>query len=194
MDFFDFLEEARKLKRLKRTGWVLKGVAAPESVADHSFMLAVLAYLYSKNLHLDTDKCVKLALVHDIGEAFSGDIPDRARDGGHSVLLAKKMEMEAAGMERMLSLLPEPLAGEVSGLWKEFTERKTGEAQLVRDLDKLEMCMQALEYAKAEKNKNKFAEFFDDGSLNIKTPAIRQIFEKVHADFKLIAEKNRDDI
>ncbi len=194
MDFFDFLEEARKLKRLKRTGWVLKGVKAPESVADHSFMLAVLAYLYSKNLHLDTDKCVKIALVHDIGEAFSGDIPDRVRDEERSVPLARKRAWKREGMERMLSLLPAAEAKEVRGLWEEFTERKTKEAQLVKDLDKLEMCMQALEYARADKNKNKFAEFFEDGRKNIKTPEIRRIFEKVRADFKLIAEKNRDDI
>jgi putative hydrolase of HD superfamily len=160
-------------------------------------MLSVLAYIYSKKLGMDTEKCAKMALVHDIGEAFSGDIPDRVRGEERSVPLAKKRKLEADGMEKMLALLPAAEANEIRGLWEEFCTRKTKEAQLVRDLDKLEMCMQALEYAKNERNagaRRKFAEFFEDGALNIRTPNIRKVFEKVHAGFKLIAERNRDDI
>ncbi|MFH1236857.1 MAG: HD domain-containing protein [Candidatus Aenigmatarchaeota archaeon] len=194
MDLLGFFDKARELKRLKRTGWKLKNVEAPESVADHSFMLAVMSYFYAKKLHLDADKCVKMALMHDIGEAFSGDIPDRIRDSDRTMSRAEKAKREATGMVRMLALLPDDEAVEIHGIWSEFTERKSAEARLVKDLDKLEMCMQALEYARKDKNKKKFAEFFEDGEKNIMTPEIREAFASVHADFKLISEKNRDAI
>ncbi|MCX6817261.1 MAG: HD domain-containing protein [Candidatus Aenigmarchaeota archaeon] len=188
------MNKARELKRLKRTGWVLKNVAAPESVADHSFMLAVMSYLYAKKLNLNADRCVKMALVHDLGEAFSGDIPDRINDRDRTMPREEKRKREAAGMRKTLSRLPLAQAKEMRGLWKEFVARKTKEAQLVKDLDKLEMCMQALEYARKDKNKKKFAEFFEDGEQNIATPEIRAAFSKVRADFKHISEKNRDAI
>jgi putative hydrolase of HD superfamily len=187
--FFSFLDKARELKRLKRTGWVLKGVASPESVADHSFMLAVMSYFYAKKLHLDADKCVKMALMHDLGEAFSGDIPDRAHDSERTMPREEKRKREAEGMRKTLALLPATEAKEMRGLWEEFVARKTKEAQLVKDLDKLEMCMQALEYAGKDKNKKKFAEFFEDGEQNITTPEIRAAFSKVRDDFKHISEK-----
>ena len=157
-------------------------------------MLAAMAYFYSKKLGLNADKCIKMALFHDVGEAFSGDIPDRIRDSDRTMPRAEKAKREAEGMHKMLSLLPAAEANEMRGLCEEFVARKTQEAQLVKDLDKLEMCMQALEYARTDKNKKKFAEFFEDGEQNITTPEIRAAFSEVHAGFKHISEKNRDSI
>ncbi len=193
MDLLVFAGKVAGLKKLKRAGWVMKRIADPESVADHSFTLALLAYVYSREFDLDTGKCVRMALVHDICEAFSGDIPDRVREEDRSISLAKKREMEAEGMKKMLSLLPEGMAKEMHLLWQEFTERKTAEAKLVKDLDKLEMCMQALEYAKTNPRAD-LGEFFEDGKLNIKTPEIQKLFRQIHAEFKAMAEKKRDDI
>ena len=187
MDILEFAKKVRELKDLKRTGWVEKGVLDPESVADHSFMLAVLAYVYSKKFGFDTDKCVKMALLHDICEVYSGDIPDKIRDEDQPVPDERKRELEAQGLKKTISFLPQDFAEEVYSLWKEFEARETKEAKLVKDLDKLEMCMQAGEYAK-NGNREKFEEFFEDGELNIKTPEIKNLFEKVYADFKAFAE------
>jgi len=192
MQPFGFFEKVRELKKLHRTGWVIKGVKAPESIADHSFMLAVLAYAYSMELRLDTDKCVKMALMHDLCEAYSGDIPNRMRAKDKPMPDSAKRRLEEDGMKRMTSLLPEGPAGEMRKLWKEFLAGRSREARLVKDLDKLEMCMQALEYAKTAKAKarKKFAEFFEDGSLSIKTPHVRKAFVQVYGEFKEIAETN----
>jgi putative hydrolase of HD superfamily len=185
----DILEFARKvagLKRLKRTGWVIKGVKSPESVAEHSFMLAILAYAYSKKLGLNTNKCVKMALVHDLCEAYSGDIPSRMRARDKPMPDSSKKRLELHGLNKITSLLPKNQAGEIRSLWKEFEARKSRESKLVKDLDKLEMCMQALEYAKSGKNpkaRKKFAEFFEDGEKNIRTPEIRKAFKKILRDF-----------
>ena len=188
-DVLEFAKKVSELKKLKRTGWVIKGVKDPESVADHSFMLSVLAYVCSKELGLETDKCVRMALVHDMCEVYSGDIPNRMRKKDKPMPDGMKRKLEEAGLKRITAALPEGLADEIRGLWKELEARESGEARLVKDLDKLEMCMQALEYAKAAKAKDrkKFAEFFEDGKLNIKTPEMKRIFSKMHAEFKGIA-------
>ncbi|MCK4335099.1 MAG: HD domain-containing protein [Candidatus Aenigmarchaeota archaeon] len=181
MDLLEFAKKVRELKDLKRTGWVEKGVRDPESVADHSFMLAVLAYVYSKKLGLDADKAVKMALLHDICEVYSGDIPDKIRDEDQPVPDSEKREIEREGLKKLTSLLPEDFSSEIYDLWKEFEARETKEAKLVKDLDKLEMCMQALDYSKNYEN---LEEFFEDGRLNIKTPEIKKLFEKIYGDFR----------
>jgi putative hydrolase of HD superfamily len=181
MDLLEFAEKVRTLKGLKRTGWVEKGVRDPESVADHSFMLAILAYVYSKKFGLDTDKCVKMALLHDVCEVYSGDIPDKVRDEDQPVPDSEKKRIEERGLKKLISPLPEDFSSEIYDLWKEFEKRETPEAKLVKDLDKLEMCMQAEEYSKKYKN---MEEFFEDGNLNIKTPEIRKVFERIYGEFR----------
>lgn len=182
MDFMRFAGKVRELKDLKRTGWLDKGVRDPESVADHSFMLALLAYIYSRKLGLDTDKAVRMALLHDICEAYSGDIADRIRDEDQDVPDSGKKRLEEEGLRKLVSFLPEDFANEIFSLWEEFEKRESPEARLVKDLDKLEMCMQALVYSGRE-GKDKFLEFFEDGKANIKTTEIREAFRKVEADF-----------
>ena len=181
MDLLEFAKKVRELKDLKRTGWVQKGVRDPESVADHSFMLAVLAYVYSKEQGLDVDKAVKMALLHDICEVYCGDIADKIRDEDQSVPDSRKRELEREGLKKLISLLPDDFASEIYDLWEEFEKRETKEAKLVKDLDKLEMCLQAKDYS--EKHEN-LEEFFEDGNLNIKTPEVRKIFEKIYGDFR----------
>jgi putative hydrolase of HD superfamily len=193
MDLLAFVEKVAELKRLKRTGWVIKRIADPESVADHSFSLALMAYVYSKKFGLNSGRCVKMALVHDICEVYAGDIPSRVRDEDKPVPDARKKELEENGLKKLIALLPKEFADEIYGLWLEFEARSTKEARLVKDLDKLEMCMQALGYAKTNPEVD-LGEFFEDGRLNIKTPEIRKVFSKIHAEFKALAEKKRERI
>jgi putative hydrolase of HD superfamily len=181
MDLLEFARKVRELKDLKRTGWVDRGVRDPESVADHSFTLAILAYVYSKKLGLDSDKAVRMALIHDICEVYSGDIANRVRDEDQIVPDSKKRELEREGTKKIVSLLPNDLAKEIFSLWEDFEYGKSEEARLVKDLDKLEMCIQAREYSKKYRN---LEEFFEDGKLHIKTPEIRKAFERVYREFQ----------
>ncbi|KAJ8322163.1 hypothetical protein KUTeg_000634 [Tegillarca granosa] len=71
---FEFMSLVGQLKHVKRTGWVLKKVSDPESVADHMYRMAVLAFLVDPKTGLDRDKCIKLALVHDMAESIVGDL------------------------------------------------------------------------------------------------------------------------
>src|SRR5687767_7316770 len=70
---FAFIRGAGRLKGIRRQGWVDREVADPESVADHSFRLVVLAWLVADRLGLDSNRAIRLALIHDLPEAFAGD-------------------------------------------------------------------------------------------------------------------------
>lgn len=72
---FELLDVLDNLKHLKRTGWVKCGVPEPETVACHMYRMAVLAMALEGQIDgLDAIRTVKMALVHDIGEAIAGDI------------------------------------------------------------------------------------------------------------------------
>lgn len=91
---------------------------------------------------IDRDKCIKMAIVHDIAEAIVGDITPS--DG---VPKAEKSRKEREALEHMCELLgAESRAKEMSELWNEYEENSTPEAKIVKDFDKVEMILQALEY------------------------------------------------
>jgi putative hydrolase of HD superfamily len=135
----DLMMTAEKLKDVFRTGWKLSGVAIPESVADHTFGVTFLSMLLGDYFGLDTEKMMKMALLHDIIESKLGDIHYESQTyiGENAV---RKGEEKAAG-----DVLPE----EYLQVWKEYRVRKTREAQIVSACDKLELYFQALRYESA---------------------------------------------
>lgn len=149
------LESAGALKRLPRTGWLLAGVAQPESVAEHSYATALLAMALAAEINrapedhdlptpLDIGRVVQIALVHDLAEATLTDLPKRATDVlGQAV----KHEAEERGLRAALGDHPE---GDLYlALWQEYAEGATPESRAVRDADKLEMVYQASVYETA---------------------------------------------
>ncbi len=187
MNLLDFVREVRRLKEVKRKGWTLRGVRNPESVADHSFMLAILAYVYSRKLGLDSEKATKMALIHDICEVYTGDIATRMREDEQEVGNEEKVKREREGMEKLISLLPGEISEEIRLLWEEFLSCKTREAKLVKDLDRVEMCIQALDYA--EREGGDFEEFFEFAKKEIETAEIKKLFEVVYTEFRNLPKK-----
>ncbi|XP_009626145.1 uncharacterized protein [Nicotiana tomentosiformis] len=138
----DFLTLCHRLKTTKREGWVRRGVNAPESIADHMYRMGVMALIAADLPGVDRDKCVKMAIVHDIAEAIVGDITPA--DG---ISKDEKSRRERAALEDMCKLLGGgPRAKEISDLWMEYEENSSLEAKVVKDFDKVEMILQALEY------------------------------------------------
>ncbi|MEM5772607.1 MAG: HD domain-containing protein [Candidatus Aenigmatarchaeota archaeon] len=73
-ELIEFFKTIGKLKKIERTGWVTNvGIENPESVAEHSFRSAVLCMIFSDIKKLDTEKMVRMALIHDLAEALIGD-------------------------------------------------------------------------------------------------------------------------
>jgi putative hydrolase of HD superfamily len=139
MDVNSLMREAGKLKKLKRTGWVESRVPDPESVADHSYRVALLAMAISDKQDLDTLKTVRMALLHDLAESTVGDLTPRQKQGPH-----EKLESDA--MMKILASLPEKVSQLYSQTWKEYQQNETPEARLVHNADKIEMLTQAKEY------------------------------------------------
>ena len=152
----DFLSMARGLKTTKRTGWVMREVPDPESVADHSWRITLMAMVAAFSDGVNTDKCIKMALVHDLAEAAVGDITPHC---GVSDTDKHQMELDAiVKMTRMLG--PSMGSEDILSLWKEYEEGTSEEAKLVKDMDKLEMILQAQEYEADGKNGKSLDQFF----------------------------------
>ncbi|KAI9314194.1 HD domain-containing protein [Dichotomocladium elegans] len=170
-----FLHIIQNLKRTKRTGWVDNGIQQPESIADHMHRMGVMAMIID-DPSLDRSKCVKMAIVHDLAEAVVGDITPHA-----GVSKEDKYQQERAAMHEFLSLLGNTsLAQEIVDLWQEYEDAKTPEALLVKDLDKFEMIVQALEYEKSDKKA--LQSFFDSTQGKFKHPVVKAWAEALYAE------------
>jgi len=128
--YIDFLNKIEKLKCNTRHSWTSTG--RHESVAEHSWRLAVMALLCKDEYpDLDMDKVIKMCLVHDFGEAVTGDIPAFLKT-------ALDETEEKTAVDQLLSGLPEKLREEIAGLFAEMEARESDEAKLFKALDNME--------------------------------------------------------
>ena len=129
-DLIAFCAMIEKLKCNTRHSWTSSG--RRESVAEHSWRLAVLAMLCADDYpELDNDKLIRMCLIHDLGEALTGDVP--------SFYKTEQNEMtEREAWEIILGSLPEPYATEFRALYEEMEARETPEAKLYKALDNME--------------------------------------------------------
>ncbi|KAJ9557770.1 hypothetical protein OSB04_012384 [Centaurea solstitialis] len=147
----------------KRAGWVKRDIKGPESIADHMYRMGLMALIASDAPGVNRDKCIKMAIVHDIAEAIVGDITPS--DG---VPKLEKSRREKEALDHMCKLLGGgPRAEEIYELWMEYEENSTKEAKVVKDFDKLEMILQALEYEN-EQDKD-LEEFFQSTAGKFQT-------------------------
>jgi putative hydrolase of HD superfamily len=178
--FKEFLKEMEKIKHIRRTGWVERGVKDAESTADHSFMMALMCMTLPSE-GIDRSKAIKMALVHDLAEVKSGDIIpyEYWKDGG-TMSMEEKMEKERKGMDELLSTLPEEMAKEIRELWDEFNESKTPEAIFARDTDHAERLIQAYRYYKAGNFVKPLEGFWDENAMsNIKSERIKTLVKSI---------------
>ncbi|MEX0943199.1 MAG: HD domain-containing protein [Pseudomonadales bacterium] len=130
------------LKQLYRKGWLVRGVAAAdcETVAEHTFGNALLCLLLLKqHPNLDPLRVLKLALIHDIGEAYVGDITPH-----DNIEPDEKVRLESEAVTKIFGKLPggEALIAD----WHEYEAQETPEARFVKQIDRLELAMQASVY------------------------------------------------
>jgi putative hydrolases of HD superfamily len=179
---FEYLEHVNVLKRLPRTGWLLNGVVPCESVADHSFAVAVLAIGLAETVNedwaaeglerpLDVGQIVTTAVVHDLAEGLLTDLPKRSTE-----LLGR--EVKHAAEARAMAIILGAIANgdKYTRLWGDYNSAATPEARLVRDADKLEMVHQALVYERA--GQRMLLEFWEVGEWHYVASA------QVYADLR----------
>jgi len=132
--FLEILHTAERLKDATRHCYTSGG--RHESVAEHSWRISLMAYWISDEFpEADMNKVLRMCLIHDLGEAFTGDIPTFLKTSSD-----EKREDEL--LAEWVSTLPEPFRGEMASLYKEMSERKTLEARIFKALDSLEALIQ----------------------------------------------------
>lgn len=137
-----FIEKAGMLESQLRFSETLKNWN--ESVADHSWRLALMTFLVDDELHLNLDvkHALKIAIVHDLAEALTGDIDAYHVITGR-ITKKEKERMEKAAIKNITRGF---LFGEkIVKLWEEYLHQKTREAKFVKALDKLEAFLAVCE-------------------------------------------------
>jgi len=173
------LIELQRLKRLDRTGWVLRGFAnGTESVAAHSFGVGVTAMLLADELRargvsVDVEKVLRIALLHDWAEARVGDMPRTATLYFGSD--ARKQAETAAFRD-----LTKPVdKGIYAKLYHEYEARNTLEARLVKAADVIDLLVEALALERAGgRGLDEFWEVAENPQLQLEGPA-KQIVDEL---------------
>jgi putative hydrolases of HD superfamily len=139
-DITAFLYEIGQLKRYPRTGWLTAGVPSPESVAGHSHRASVIAAAVAAMEGADPQRAAFLAIWHDTQETRTSDLSHLTKK--YVTPLPNETVTSA-----QVSHLPAALADVIRGAVAEYEAGATGEARCARDADKLELLLQAREYA-----------------------------------------------
>lgn len=130
----DALVIAERLKDTTRHCYTAKG--RHESVAEHSWMMTLMAFFMRDEFpEADMDKVIRMCIIHDLGEAFTGDIPTFEKTGADE-------KREECLLADWVESLPEAYAKEMAELYTEMSERKTLEAKIYKAIDGLEALVQ----------------------------------------------------
>jgi putative hydrolase of HD superfamily len=169
----NFFFQIASLKNLSRTGWKVKlQISNPESVADHSYMMAVMAMIISDIKSLNTDKTIKMSILHDWAESKIGDfMPDE-------IASDKKNMLEENAMVEILAMLPRKVQEDYSILWMEYKDNKSKESKFVHQLDRLEMALQAKIYEK-DTDPGKIKPFMMSAVDKIHDDDLKKIFSEI---------------
>ena len=126
----DFLRVMERLKDAPRHCWTTGG--RRESVAEHSWRVALMAMLMEDEFpELDIGRVIRMCLVHDIGEAVTGDIPTFLKTDADRVV-------EGHEVDALIGGLPDPWPRRLGELFSEMEAMQTPEAKLYKALDRME--------------------------------------------------------
>ncbi|MFI5421203.1 MAG: HD domain-containing protein [Nitrososphaerales archaeon] len=162
---------AGKLKEIKRRGWVLSGaVRNPESVADHSFRMAIMGAYLSDVKGLDSAKVMRMCLIHDIAESEIGDMTPEEKESEET-----HRRTEDSVARKIFAQMPLKSKRIFLKDWRELMKRKTEESMLVWEIDKLEMGLTMKDYVKSGSNRRKLERF---NPSNYLSKDLKALFEK----------------
>ncbi len=187
-EFLDALHVAARLKDATRHCYTSGG--RHESVAEHSWRISLMAYwLRAEFPEADMDKVVRMCLIHDLGEAFTGDIP-----------VFRKTEADEAREDALLGewvdSLPEPVSSDMRALFAEMNARQTLEAKIYKAMDSLEALIQHNEsdLATWEPNEYDLQMTYADDRVTF-SPYLMALREEIRRDTveKIAGEKKAQD-
>jgi len=191
-ELLKFFIEVGKLKKMPRRGWVINQIKNPESIAEHIFRSALMAWILGeKKRGMNKEKLLKMALVHDLCEVHAGDttpydsVLPRNKKALRSLMktwprfnekekkkkLQEKYKKEKKALDKLTSKLPPHLKKEIRNLWLSYEKGLTPEGRFFQQADRMENFLQALEYWRKYKKPPLSPwwlwarEFFDDPLL-----------------------------
>ena len=155
-----FLLSVSRLQRLRRTGWLRCGVREPETVAGHMFRMGMMG------LMVGGVEAAIISICHDMAETVIGDITPHC-----NVSNEDKAAREDKAFRALVKDLPGHIVHLIYGSFRRYEDQKPGdvEAKLVKDLDKFDMILQALEYEKRDKKGKYLQQFFDSTATVFQT-------------------------
>lgn len=199
-----FFSEIGKLKTMPRRGWIIRCVKNPESIAEHTFRAAIMAWILAgkKNNKLNLEKIIKMALIHDICEVYAGDttpydsiLPKnkkkrkdllktwpRFSEEEKKRLAAKKYKKEEAGLEKLIKDLPLKLKKEIKNLWLDYEKGTSQEGRFFRHADRIENFLQAAEYRKSNKDLSLKPYWIQAEELH-DDPILLEFIEQINKEF-----------
>ena len=169
-DMLIYYKGVEALKRLVRKGWTLRGIPNPESVADHIFGVSSLAIYFGKERNLNMETLLITSIIHEACEIELGDITPY---DGFSKEEKQKLETESATK----FLLEVDSTGKLAELWKDFEYERTEEGRLVKDIDRLEMLLQAFMYE--NKLPKSLDEFYLYAEKTVNDPEMKTIVQEI---------------
>ncbi len=173
----DFLKTAVNLKKISRQGWIDKlSLDNPESVADHSYSMAIMGMVISDLQNYDSEKIIKMILLHDLAESKIGDYTPE------QLSKEKKNKLENNAFDEIIKNLPDLIKLQYLQIWQEYQENNSSESKIVHQIDKLEMVLQAKIYEKNGHSKDKLNSFFESARIDITDPQLKELFTKIIKD------------
>jgi putative hydrolase of HD superfamily len=173
----DFFKTAINLKNISRQGWIDKlSLKHPESVADHSYSMAIMGMLISDLENYDSEKILKMILLHDLAESKIGDYTPDEIDKD------EKVRIENNSFFEITKKLPTIIKSQYDELLKEYQNHTTPESQIVHQIDKLEMALQAKTYQKEGIPKEKIESFLEYARISITHPKLKELFNLIQQD------------
>ena len=170
----DFFKTAVNLKNIYRQGWIDKlSIEHPESVADHSYSMAIMGMVISDLENYDSEKMLKMILLHDLAESKIGDYTP------NQISKENKVKIENNAYDEIISTLPNTIKLQYGKIWKEYQKQESPESKMVHQIDKLQMVLQAKMYQKKVVSTEVVESFFESAEREITHPKLKEIFTKI---------------
>ena len=170
----DFFKTAANLKKIYRQGWIDKlSLDTPESVADHSYSMALMGMVISDLGNYNSEKIIKMVLLHDLAESKIGDHTPK------QLSKEKKNKLENNAFNEIIKNLPDLIKSQYLQIWQEYQENTSLESKLVHQIDKLEMVLQANIYKKDGHSQEKLESFFKSAEIDITDPRLKELFTEI---------------
>jgi len=207
--YLDFILEVGKLKRIERRAWTLRKVKNPETVAQHTYQSAVMAWLFGMVKGYDVRRSIKIALAHNLCDIYAGDQtpydpilnsksdikeilskPPRIDADKRLQWIMKRKDKEWKAIIALTSNLEKEDQKEFINLWIDFEEGLTKEGRFVKQLFKMVNLFQAIEYWKKDK-KFPIVPWWIDAKEGVDDPDLLRFMDELDREYSIVDKRRK---